>query len=312
MIEQLRTELSDLAAKLERLKKIESMLQDLTSTERELSQREQALKATLSKEEADVDRLERTSAASILFSVLGKMEEKLDKEQKEALSAKLKYDAAVRQLDDCKAGIELLQQEKAALSGCPRRYEEVFATCQNLLRTDPAYAERLCALERQRGETVSQLKELDEAIGAGNAAMRQIKAVEEALDSAEGWGQWDLFGGGLLADMAKHSHLDEAQSGAEYLQVLLSRFKTELADVHISAQLDAVNIEGFLRFADFFFDGLIADWTVLDHIRGTQDSVYRVRQQVMDALSRLNMLRAARSDEKATLDMQLAELVAKD
>ncbi len=310
MIEQLRAELSGHAAKLERKRKIEAMLRELADEERELAERERAWKAVLLKEEEDVDRLERTTATSILYSMLGKKEKKLDKEQQEAFAAKLKYDAAMRQLDDCKRRREAFEDENRTLSGCAGRYDEVFNTLQNLLREDPAYAGRLCALERRRGEADGQLRELDEALAAGSDAMRQIDYIEDSLGSAEGWGTWDLFGGGLISDLAKHSHLDSAQAGAEHLQVLLSRFKSELADVYVDAQLGAVNIDGFLRFADYFFDGLIADWSVLSRIHDSQDCVYRVRQQVGDALWRLQTLRAARAAEKDAVEKQIEELVA--
>jgi hypothetical protein len=141
--------------------------------------------------------------------------------------------------------------------------------------------------------------------------MRQIGAIEDSLKSAEGWGTWDLFGGGLISDMAKHSHLDTAQANAEQLQILLRRFKAEMADVYVDASLGAVNIDGFLRFADFFFDGLIADWTVLRRIRDSQNSVSRIKQQVNDALWKLSRLKTTRDEEKAALDDQITELVTR-
>ena len=139
--------------------------------------------------------------------------------------------------------------------------------------------------------------------------MRQIDAIDKSLSSAEGWGTWDLLGGGLISDIAKHSRLDEAQAGAEYLQMLLSRFRTELADVRINAQTGQVNVDGFLRFADYFFDGLIADWSVLSHIHNSRKSVSMVRSQVSDALSRLGSVRTALEKEKAALEKELASLV---
>ena len=121
--------------------------------------------------------------------------------------------------------------------------------------------------------------------------MRQIDMIDEKLGRAQGWGTWDMLGGGLISDLAKHSNLDEAQAGAEYLQTLLSRFRTELADVRISAQTGQVNVEGFLRFADYFFDGLIADWTVLSRIHKSRESVSRSASGVRR--SRLRFIRAA-------------------
>lgn len=310
VIEKMRAELAGLSAKLERKKKIDSMLRSLRDEEQALVQREQDLKAALSKEEADVARLEKTTASSILYSILGKKDDKMDEEQQEAYAARLKYDASVRQLDDCKMRIDRLLREKSALADCAGQYDRTFSNLRELLRKDPAYAERLCDLERQRGEIAGQLKELEEAVQAGDAAMRQIERIESSLGSAEGWGTWDLLGGGLISDLAKHSHLDEAQAGAEQLQVLLSRFRTELMDVQIGKELGAVNVEGFLRFADYFFDGLIADWSVLSRIHDSQESVRQVRQQVGGALSKLSSIRAARIAEKSAVERQIAQLVA--
>lgn len=85
----------------------------------------------------------------------------------------------------------------------------------------------------------------------------------------------------MLSDMVKHSHLDEAQQRVKYLQVQLRRFKTELTDVTIHADIQ-VSIDGFLRFADYFFDGLFADWAVLDKINNP-----KLRYRIPKA--RLNM-----------------------
>ena len=107
--------------------------------------------------------------------------------------------------------------------------------------------------------------------------MRQIENIEGSLNSANGWGAWDMIGGGLVSGLVKHSHLDDAQAGTEHLQILLSRFHTELADVYVDAQIRAVNIDGFLRFADYFFDGLIADWFVLSRIHDSQENINQVK-----------------------------------
>lgn len=95
-------------------------------------------------------------------------------------------------------------------------------------------------------ESQSQLRELEEAIGAGNAALQQASVVLDSLSSAAGWGTWDLLGGGLISDLAKYSHLDNAQQNIQQLQALLSRFRTELADVHMAPQLGET---GFRRAA---------------------------------------------------------------
>lgn len=309
MIDELRKELAELSAKHERGKKLDAMLRSLQDEEQEIAGREQSLKEALIKEQNDVTQLEKTSVTSLLYSLLNKKAEKLEKEQQEAFAAKLKYDAAARQLEDCRARKAELYRERSALAGCAGEYERTYAKLKEALQGDPAYAEQLGALERKRGEAEAQIKELDEALSAGNAVMAQIAAIEDCLNSAEGWGTWDLLGGGLLSDMAKHSNLDEAQACAEHLQVLLSRFHTELADVRVDVQLGAVNVDGFLRFADFFFDGLIADWSVLSRIHDSQASVEQVKRQVGDVLAKLTALKSTRAMEKADLERQISKLI---
>lgn len=309
MLEKLKLELAALSKDLERQKKIISMLDSLRSEETALAQKEHRLRNMLSKEDADVQRLEKTTATSILYSILGKKDAQLEKEQQEAYAAKLKYGAAVRQLDHCRSCIETLLCERQGLQDCKRRYDQVFHEIQELLHSDPHYADQLCTLECQLGEATNQLCEVDEAVSVGDTCMNQIHSIESSLSSAEDWGTWDLFGGGMFSDLAKHSHLDEAQAGAEYLQSLLSRFRTELADVRISPQMGQVNVDGFLRFADYFFDGLIADWSVLSHIHDSQESVAQVKGQVSAALSKLASIRSILEAQKTALQKQIAEMV---
>lgn len=309
MLNSLKEELVELSEKMEHQRKINMKLTSLKNEERELSQKEFELRTILSKEDADVQRLEKTTATSILYSILGKKEEQLEKEQQEAYAAKLKYDALVQQLDDCRNRIESLHGEEQKLIGCEQQYKQVFNEMQKLLQKDPLYAEKLCTLERQLGEVTNQLREVSEAVAAGEACISQISSIESSLSSAEGWGTWDLVGGGLISGMAKHSHLDEAQVKAEHLQTLLSRFRTELADVKINAEMGQVNIDGFLRFADYFFDGLIADWSVLSRIHDSQKSVSQAKDQVTSALSRLASIGTMREKEKVMLEKQIAELV---
>ena len=141
--------------------------------------------------------------------------------------------------------------------------------------------------------------ELLEAINAGKTALHTVNEVLETLDNAEGWSTWDVMGGGLMADLAKYEELDDAQEQIEQLQVELRRFKTELSDVEITADL-RVTVDSFLKFADFFFDGLFADWAVLDHINQAQSRVENTKGQIKRVLA---LLKKMRED----VDVQIAD-----
>ena len=135
----------------------------------------------------------------------------------------------------------------------------------------------------------SQKREVQEAIRAGREALDTSESILVSLGSAENWGTWDLIGGGLMTDMIKHSKLDEAQNQVTTLQETLRRFKTELADIEIQADLQ-VGVDGFMRFADVFFDGLFVDWAVMNKISNSKSQVQDTKAQIERVLNHLYSL----------------------
>ncbi len=53
-------------------------------------------------------------------------------------------------------------------------------------------------------------KETQEAVNAGNQALRSLYAAREKLGSARNWGIYDMFGGGFISTMIKHSKMEDA------------------------------------------------------------------------------------------------------
>ena len=301
--------LKALQEKISRSRQLTSMLKELRGQRDTIAARVRELEAIKVDEQADVDRLEGRSLASFFYNVIGKMDERLNKEREEAYAARVKYDAAARELEAIDGDIQRCESELSGLRGCEREYEATLREKANAVKSEGgARAEEILKLEERHAYLESQKKELREAISAGNSARSTAESVLSSLDSAEGWGTWDLLGGGLLADMAKHSHLDEAQGAIERLQSQLRRFKTELADVTIHADMQ-VNVDGFLRFADYFFDGLFADWAVMDKISQSQSQVQGTKNQIDSVLSRLNSMMSAAEREQAQTKSKLDALV---
>ena len=303
--EQLKT----LQAKIARFKQLSSMIKELRSQRDTLSARVRELEAIKLEEQADVDRLEGRSLAAFFYNVIGKMDEQLNKERQEAYAARVKFDAAARELEAVENDLRRCESEYNELRGCEKQYEATLKEKATAVKAaGGANAEEILKLEERNAFLESQKKELREASSAGNSALSTARQVLDSLGSAESWGTWDLLGGGLLADMAKHSHLDEAQGAIEHLQSQLRRFKTELADVTIHADMQ-VNVDGFLRFADYFFDGLFADWAVMDKISQSQSQVQSTKSQIESVLSRLNSMMSAVEQEQAQVKNKLDALV---
>lgn len=289
-MEHLNQQIRLLQQKVARKRHLQTYITELRTQRTALQYKVSSLESIAMKEEADVVRLEGRSLAAFYYNVIGKMDEKLDQERREAYGARVKCDAAASELRAVEQDLAACSEELGTLALCEEHYrlclEEKAAAIKASGQAD--------GLEILRLETLIQvqecrLKELHEAVDAGKSALFTANNILSSLDSAEDLGTWDIFGGGLLVDLAKHDHLDSAQEMVETLQVRLRRFKTELTDVQIDADLQ-ISIDGFTRFADFFFDGLFADWTVMDRIDQARSQVRRTRDQISSVLSRLEEL----------------------
>ena len=129
----------------------------------------------------------------------------------------------------------------------------------------------------------NRIREINEARMAGREALSALERAGEELHSAKNWGIWDMLGGGFLSTMVKHSKIDDASELMELAQSKLQRFQKELMDVQVPARF-RVEIGNFLTFADFFFDGLIADWMVQSRIGEAQEQVEEAIRRVREAL----------------------------
>ena len=123
---------------------------------------------------------------------------------------------------------------------------------------------------------MNEMKEIREAIQAGENALSCLYAAERSLNSAKSWGIFDMFGGGMLSTMIKRSRMSDAKNSIEQAKLSLYRFRKELQDVNVSLNLN-MDIGGFLSFADFFFDGFIFDYMV-------QSKINNAKEQVSDAI----------------------------
>ncbi len=289
--------------------RLEAQRKELLAQRSTLTDELRTLETLRSAEEADVARLEGRSIAAFFYQLTGSIDERLSQERQEACAAALKHEAAVKELAAAEEELRRCENALIPLQDCERLYEaalqEKAAAVKAAGGTDGA---ELLLLEQQEGFLESRNRELREAITAGQGALSVADRVLSSLDSAESWGTWDILGGGLISDLAKHGHLDEAQAEAEQLQRQLRRFKTELADVTIQADLQ-VSVEGFLHFADYFFDGLFADWAVLDRISRARGQVYDTRRQIERVIVLLEEMLLRSGQEQAAVRHSREELI---
>ena len=304
--------LFELQQKVARKPSLEAKLLELLTQRREYDREVISLRVAFRKEQEDVEKLKGRSLANYFFQVVGKLDEKLDQEHREAYAAKVKLDAAERELAGIESDISEIQGQLNEIRVAEAQYKDELERKRATLRASgTATADQIIEIEQRIAATEAQKREIKEAISAGYSARGTADLILSELNSADGWNTWDMFGGGgIITHMAKHSHLDSAQDLVSELQSKLRRFKTELADIQITANMQ-VNVDGFLRFADYFFDGLFADWAVGDRINQSMNSVSSTKSQISRTLDKLSSMEKAADSEISRLKLQLEDLVVK-
>lgn len=302
-------QLTALRRQLDRRREAEAALCSLRSRRDALAAELAEQETLLQAEQADVARLEGQGLSTLFYRLTGRLEEQLEQEQQEATDAQVAYDAAAASLAETETELAWREQELAALADCEGQYRALLEEKADAIRrANGAAAAELRRRERRRDALTARRRELREASAAGNAALETTERALSRLDRARGWSTWDLVGGGLISDMAKHSHLDSAQAELEQLKTQLAGFRAELADVSIDAELQ-ISIDGFLRFADYCFDGLIADWAVMDRIDRAREQMRSIEAQITDALRRLRAMEAETEKELSRLHDEWDALV---
>lgn len=129
-------------------------------------------------------------------------------------------------------------------------------------------------------------QQLREAILAGERALETLGEIEEKLNSAEGWGLFDLFGGGFIATALKRSRMKDAKSLMEDARRDLRAFQRELRDVDVITDI-GLEDDGVLAFTDYVFDDMFSDFLVQRKINKAQERIHSARRQVSSIVAAL-------------------------
>ena len=124
-------------------------------------------------------------------------------------------------------------------------------------------------------------REIEEAISAADEALYHLELARKYLGSAGNWGLVDIFGGGMITGLIKHSKMGNAEREVQEAKYALQKFSKELRDV---SGYSSVHINEFLTFADFVFDGFLADVLVQSKIR-------EAKRQCDDAIRKVTLIR---------------------
>ena len=120
-----REQLQKLREQIGRKAHLTSMLDNLYVQEKEQKEKVEELRQEKEDEQKDVDRLEDRGLTALFYSLIGKIDEKMTKEQKEAYAASVKYEAANQELKAIQYHIHTYVKELDYLKGCEATYNKL-------------------------------------------------------------------------------------------------------------------------------------------------------------------------------------------
>lgn len=305
MFEELTGQLAELKEKGRNEEKWRKRLEQFKKELAEAADTRDRWRDKLADEEEDVRKLSGMSLSNLLATILGNKAEKLNREQRQVLEAKVKYDESDRTVRSLEQQIVQLEKQWQEVCNWKSAYDRAFqAKERQVLAQNGEIAE----LADRRAELDVQLKELEEAILAGQSVQSDLSVAEEELHSAKNWGTYDMLGGGMLSTHIKHNRIDEAMDHIYQAQRSLARFERELRDVGGGIPIE-MEIGGMLTFADYFFDGLIADWLVQGRINETLAQVEQKQSEVGRLMHKLDAAKRKAENELAELTRKYVQIV---
>ena len=154
-----REQLQKLREQIGRQAHLTSMLDNLYVQEKEQKEKVEELRQEKEDEQKDVDRLEDRGLTALFYSLIGKIDEKMTKEQKEAYAASVKYEAANQELQAIQYHIHTYVKELDYLKGCEATYNELLKAREDEIRLrNSDKADRLLHLDEQISACSSQLR----------------------------------------------------------------------------------------------------------------------------------------------------------
>lgn len=261
-----------------------------------------------------LDKLEGFSFMNMIRTWTGQQDdlraEKIDK----AAILELKIKEAEKMLKDLTFDFEQVNQKLKQIN--EKQLQEALNILhikkKNYLQLhEPKVAQKIEQLANEEFITKQLISEIQEAEDAGDIALTKLGQAAASLHSASGYSTWDtFFGGGLIATHLKHDALDKTENYLHSAQIALQRFHNELLDVQdMSTKSLQIETDGFVKFADYFFDDIFSAWSVHSKISTAREQVSRVQDDVHNTVRRLQEKHNRALEYLETLQMEKKEIL---
>ncbi len=272
-----------LRLRLDRMTQLETAMGDLIVQRIELGVKVRELEAVKNSIQS---KAEGGSLAHFFYDVVYHKNEMMPVEDAiRGSSAAVKYDIAVKEYEYVCKLIDRFQAERDTHNYSYQEYDAARSRkIESLKALGKENVEELIDLEEHIEGYVKQLREISEAVEAGEKALATAEELIAGLNSTDSLGVFKFEGERSAGEWI--AIFDEAQGWVEKLQIQLRDFKTELADVVINSEARHQS-DDYLKFADSFLDYLFSDWAIGKQRVETRYYVEDLRDSIKAMLSQL-------------------------
>ena len=314
MWEELQERQSVLKMEINRREKAKRKQQTLAEQLETALHKKQEYWTRLKEEQKDVEDLDRFSILKVVRTWTGKQDVIREKEISELAAIEAKYREIEKTVIDLEKDITVNEREleKGDWESLDLEWEQIIEKKKQwLLVNNHAEATRLERLYEQKTILATSIREIIEAITAGNEAKIALKRALKSLESAKDYSTWDTFlGGGIIATSLKHSKLDESEEAIHYAQRSLQRFHTELLDIQkISFENIAIERESFVTFADYVFDDIFSAWSTHSKINNSIDRMEQTLQNLSSISDQLQKQLKETQEKQSNVEIEIAQII---
>ncbi len=298
MLENINKKIDEIEKKFKEREKTYAVLERKQQELEKERSRGRELSKALNKKERQIKRLQSPSVIGLIFR-----REDMDLQEKlrQHDIIKTKYENCRDSIANIEKDINFYKEQIENYHSLDSEHDGLIRERRDLIldKNDGAARELKSCLE-EISEKELIVRSVKEGILACGRALSSFKKAIKSLESARSWGVWDILGGGFVSTAVKHSRINDMRREIKDLEREIRTLNTSLAHVNLPSNMD-IEISGFATFADYFFDGLIADLFVQGRIK---DSLNKLR----NAYDRINKIRDALQTRLGDLNRDLSSL----
>ena len=261
----------------------------------------------LSRENADVERLDQKNLVNLFYTVTGQMEDKREVEAAEAAEAKQVYEAAMARAAKLHGQVVSLEAELRELGNCDKDLEAlVAAMTTEALAGGGKKADEISEIRARMEKNAAEAEELGDLLIVGKRLNRVVGEMIPILRNAaerekrrQADGPLPPYRHGHTFKSEVNAILDQAETYLPMLVSLAKTFSTEIMDLPPLGQL---------RTVQNTFDGTYTVST-LTQIESTASELESLANTVNRSMERINRIKQKREEARDAAQIQLIDVL---